>query len=192
LQYFRLVADSSVLDAGFVWDVRDEAGQVDPRRFTAATYYSGLNSSLELRLSPPGPLLDVNFGAFDIPVLSVRAAGALEPFRAGELQFLSASVAGETDTAVIMNTLNAVDCLDWERSVVLTWPPNAGRPGEVGMPKMVSPVVVDPARAHGHHIFRILNWAVALIVSSEVKALIEGAELTGAKFIPTSPWISVP
>jgi hypothetical protein len=51
---------------------------------------------------------------------------------------------------------------------------------------MVSTIRVDPARTQNHHIFRIKDWPLALLVSHKLKEALEDIPNLGVVFEPAS------
>jgi hypothetical protein len=54
-------------------------------------------------------------------------------------------------------------------------------------PRMITNLRIDPHCCGNAHIFRIEGWEIALIVSCELKAAIEGFDDLGIIFDPVSP-----
>jgi hypothetical protein len=47
-------------------------------------------------------------------------------------------------------------------------------------------MVIDCARAEGHHLFRVADWKVAVIVSAELREAMEERGFSGVEYEPAS------
>ncbi|MDY7807758.1 imm11 family protein [Burkholderia stagnalis] len=83
----------------------------------------------------------------------------------------------------VLNVLDIVDCVDEENSYFTRWTIEDGRPERVGDYR-ISLLRIDPARAKGHHLFRVKGWNIALICSEMVKECLEQFGVTGIRFKP--------
>jgi hypothetical protein len=81
-----------------------------------------------------------------------------------------------------------IDCLDEDKTKFAKWAPGDHRADLVGHYRWAADLTVDPERIPPDaHFFRIARWAVALIVSGELKAAMEHAGCLGARFDDVSP-----
>jgi uncharacterized protein DUF1629 len=79
-----------------------------------------------------------------------------------------------------------LDCLDEEKSEFTRWTEEDERPNRLGQYHIISTIRIDPSRAQNHHIFRIKDWPLALLVSDTLKNTLEGIPDLGVVFAPAS------
>ena len=64
----------------------------------------------------------------------------------------------------------------------MKWTEKDGRPDKVGKYRHLGDLTIDSSRTNGHHIFRIRDWEIALIVSERVKDALNGIDDLGIVF----------
>ncbi len=84
----------------------------------------------------------------------------------------------------ILNVLDQVDCIDAAKSVYTRWEANDGRPEKLGEYRMIIDLKIDSKCAHGHQLFRLKGWAIALIVSEQMKQALEALRVSGIEYDP--------
>jgi hypothetical protein len=171
--------DATYPDRWFLQAPVDEAGiEVDPRIFT---YSKPVNVThrLWLPLRGPGTPLDFTFADFGMPVVTRAVGEAIFSLAPEAVQRIPVSVESTGQPYEILNILSEVRCLNEERSVYQRWTEADGRPDKVGQYRGVNPIVLDAGRAAGHHIFRLGGWKVIVIVSEQMKRVLEGINTTG-------------
>lgn len=142
--------------------------EIDPRDFTDGVPYRGPVPSVA-NIGNPGKELAFNLGAFDMPVVSAAVAEIIWRIAPLDVQCFSIHIPGAADTYHILNAVYSLDCLDEERSEFTRWQEGDHRSDLIGQYHMISTIRIDSLRTHDHHIFRILNWPVALLVSDTIK-----------------------
>lgn len=175
--------DDAVLGACYLSNLRDEFGEVDPRLFTVGQPYLGRSRRLQLSMATRGDLLDVNFSDFDLPVARQSTASVMAKLSPSDVELFPVHGLGEELS--IINVTSRVPCFDYNRSVFTEWAASDGRSDKLGLPKMVISLSIDPLAAAGHHAFRVDEWAVALIVSEDVRLAL-GKNASGAAFLPVT------
>jgi hypothetical protein len=183
LSAFHRVLDD--LDHPGRWHLRAPAtaagGPVDPWPFTSARPLDGL-PELQVPVRHPGLPLDFTFAGFDVPVVSGAVKAALAALAPELVQWIGVKVTGQpvpVTSFAILNALRKARCLDESRSAFVPWTVADRRPDRVGSYRMVTRLVIDPARAPSD-IFRIEGWKVALIVSDAVRSAL--APFSGIRF----------
>ncbi|MDP2226817.1 MAG: hypothetical protein Q8J78_05015 [Moraxellaceae bacterium] len=180
--YYRVVVDPKAIDRWYLGAPFDsEGGEVDPRDFTQGKV-TGWNASLVVRLRKTGRQIDFNFADFDMVVVDRRLSPILREFSGTSLQLLHSTVDGTKNAYDIVNVCDLVDCIDESSSQYLKWSSADGRPEKIGQYRMITSLRIDPSRASGHHLFRLVGWPVALIVSGELKAALEASGVSGVSF----------
>ena len=180
--FFDVLDDVQFPHRWHLGDPFDLAGaQIDPRMFTAAKR-TGILGPLKVAVDIPGAPMDFTFAAFDMPVLTKRAAGILEEFCKGGIERIPVVTGSSIEEYEICNVLTVVNCLDETRSIVMYWEDIDGRPDKVGRYRQVAEMKINHDLAKGFHVFRLGGWKIALIVSGDVKRVLEDEHVTGIKF----------
>ncbi len=144
-----------------------------------------LGEPLAVHIRHPGPSLDFTFADFGVPVLRKPLADALEAIAPDDLQRFTAFVDGEPSEFAVINITSKPMCLDERRSVIVRFASQHGLPDMVGKPMVVDHLTIHPDLVRNHHIFRVDGWPSAIIVSAEVKEVLQGA--SGVSFEVASP-----
>jgi hypothetical protein len=142
--------------------------EIDEREFTRAALYVGPLPA-RVPVYKAGRVLAFNLAAFDMPVVSGGVAEALSRIAPHDVQMFSVEVDGMQERYHIVNALRSFDCLDEARSEFTRWKEEDGEADRIGQYHTIATIRIDPARTGNHHIFRIKNWHVALLVSGAVK-----------------------
>ena len=185
VRYFRL---REQVQAGtwFLGDPLDSRGRqvADIWQFTEGHPIPPLQDRLSVPIDEPGGRLDFSTaGAGVTPILHVRAASIFTELAPDDVQFLPVDIQGQPEQYVILVAKKLVRCIDDEASKdVRYWKPEDGRPEKVGQYRSVVDVRIDPTKVGGAKVFRTWGWAVALIVSEDLKRALESARVTGLRF----------
>lgn len=168
-RFYRLLTDDATFgDRWFLGRPIGESGdEIDPRLFNYGRPYTG-ERPVAVPISYTGRMVQFNFAAFDMPVASQSVASIIREVSPTAVEFYPVSVGGMEHGAFILNVLSRCACLDEGRSKVTKWSEEDGRPDKIGQYKMVIDLIVEPAKARGHDIFRIEGWKIALIVSENL------------------------
>ena len=134
-----------------------------------------------------GGTTNVAFGTFGAVYVKRELAEAIAAKAGTGVELIPVEIAAANSSYVALNVLDEVDCIDESRSEFTKWSRgNRERPDKAGEFKSVAKLIVDPVRANGHHLFRLKGWRVALIVSSELRAVVENYGARGCAFLPVS------
>nr|WP_297532747.1 DUF1629 domain-containing protein [uncultured Roseateles sp.] len=179
--FYRLLADPSIEDRWFLGAPIDPSGsEIDARIFT-----DGVPVPSQPRLHVPvgveGTRVGFNFAAFDMLISPAVVNEKLEELVGPAIQRIPV-VVGEDQSFEILNVCERVACLDDSRSQVMRWTASDGRPDKVGQYRMVIGLKIDGSRVEGRQIFRVAGWGIALIVSDDVKRLLEKCGLSGVVY----------
>jgi hypothetical protein len=180
--FFRVLADPKK-SRWFLDEPLSATGQViDARQFTQGSRYEG-PTPMSVPIAQPGPVVNFNLAAFDMPVTSEHIAGILRQF-SHDFQCFPIAVDKNKTSFQIVNATARVKCLDESRSEIVKWKPEDGRPERVGCYRMVTNLWIEPRACRNQHVFRVEGWEIALIVSDEVKEAIESTPDLGVVFGP--------
>lgn len=183
-RYFRLKED---VQAGnwYLGDPLTTEGRAleDFREFTSGR---PVRSDVRLTLSirEPGRQRDFNLaGASMTPVVHVRAATLFAELAPDDVQLLPVNLKGHSDEYQILVATKLVRCIDDNASSeVEFWLPEDERPDKLGQYRNVADMRIDPTKVGATQVFRTWGWAVALIVSEDLKQALERAGITGVRF----------
>lgn len=181
-EYYRLMIDPDTKDLWFLSGPVDGTGiQIDPRIFTCCTRYN-TRSDLTIPIGNIGIESFFNFSAFGMLVSERGLNAELETVLCVEAQRIPVAIPGARHDYEILNVLDCIDCIDEKRSALSKWRKEHGRLEKVGQYKMVYELVIDSARAEGHHLFRVAGWNVALICSERARHFFERLGVVGVTF----------
>jgi hypothetical protein len=182
--YFRLSFDPEKWPRWFPNEPRTPGGgEVDTWAFTTCKRYTG-EEPLTLSTNLPGPRSPITFGPFDILIVDTALGAKLAEVAPADVQLVPAIT--EEDDVFILNALRELDCIDEGRTVGERWMSGDGRPEKVGEYRSVVELFVDPDRATGAHVFRLVGWGIPLIVSAEIVAVLDREAVDGVRLTRVS------
>jgi hypothetical protein len=166
----------ATLESGEWWDVwaysRGERALPPPHPF---------------RISSPGPRSDLNITCFNTIVVSERVAASIDTAAHSEIQLIPVRIEGDPDSWQILNPLTIVDCIDYQRSIITDFYPDAFEDvTRAGKPRGILRLTIHPQSIGDNHIFRVKNWTVAVIVSELIKGVLEEEWAIGLRFDPVT------
>jgi hypothetical protein len=185
MSYFLVEADdTNFADRWFLDDPLTATGEeLDPREFRYGRPYVGpLPANVPIHVE--GRKVAFTLGSCDMPVVTQEIAEMVARMSPTDVQMFPVSIASSLAGYSILNVVNREACVDENRSEILWWKPEDGRPDKVGRYRMLSNLKVDPAKTNGRHIFRIKDYAIDLIVSERLKNALEGIPDLGIVFDP--------
>lgn len=186
MNYYRLNSDVYFPGRWYLSDIGGSGiKQVYNWQFSAIG--GAVDGEYEQSVSDDGKEMDFTLtNSFIVPIVSDRMKDILS-FVEG-VRFMRVAIAKDTlRQYYIMVVDEFVDCFDESQSIFKVFTPgNPIRPDRVGDYHSVIKLMVDPARAEGHDIFRIKKYPIVVIVSERVKQALEAQELTGLCFQPCS------
>lgn len=140
------------------------------------------DEQLIVPVSHPGHSLDLSFAAFDVPIVTERTAELLSRMCPKSIQRIPVTVESQDEPFEILNFLTAADCIDERRTKGTKWTLADGEPDKVGQYRMITELRVVPAETEYSCAFRVAGWKIALIVSGDVKAAMEEANISGLAY----------
>lgn len=140
-------------------------------------------ASVKLFVYEKGGSRDYQETPLGVPVFSVRLRQIVERIAPDEVQFIPVEIEAQ-ESYFIANVLSSVECLDFEESLLDFKEDAAGKPIRV---KGAVRLRVLPENAAGHHIFRIKEWPIPLIISQELATAMKTEHMTGFALSPVSP-----
>jgi hypothetical protein len=182
-RFFELYDDASVPGRWHLTNPTDSQGREvdDPWRFT-----DGQPVRVEGRLKVPieheGRPLGFTLAGLSIPVVHVKAASLLAELAPGDVQLLPVDIEGQPDPYLILVATRLIRCIDEQASRIQFWTEADGLPEKVGQYASVRDLRIDPSKVGDAKVFRTEGWDIALVVSEDIKAAMESAGVTGARF----------
>lgn len=142
---------------------------------------------LRVPIRRKGTLLDFTYADFDLPVVTAKVGKILAEIAGADIQKIPVRVDSCKGDFEIVNITSCLPCIDPKRSEIEWWTNEDGRPDKIGMPRMITDLVIDQDRVKNSHVLRPQGWEVIVIVSEVVKAAFQEAHVTGVKFRAVSP-----
>lgn len=182
-RYFKMMDDRRSRDRWHLGAPLDPRGEeLDPWQFKGGKPLE-LGCVPRFTLDVPGRPLDYCWAAFSISVVHERFVRLFERLGVQDVQFITATVDDHPGPYFILNTLRTIRCIDDARCQDARYfTPEHGQPEKVGMYRVVSGMRIDPTKAGDARIFRPWGWAVALVVSEDLKEAMDAEGITGTKF----------
>ena len=184
---FEVVPDDAAYpDQWFIDDpLAADGREVDPDYLVNGTCYDGPVPTLA-SIGNPGRELAFSFGCFDLPVVSDAVANIVRRLAPCDVQWFPVDIPGASGSYQILNAIHSLECLDELRSEFTLWKPGEHQPDLVGKYHDIAKIRIDPNRTLDHHIFRIHNWKVVLVVSGTIKDALADIPHLGVLFDPAS------
>lgn len=178
---YRVEIDAARQDQWYLSNPHTSGVELDPRVFTRCVKVDPVPSDLVVKVGQAGSPIEFNLAAFDMPVVTKDVGELIERVAPADVQRIPALVEGTDGTYEILNVLNAVDCIDQERTRGTRWDWSDGRPEMSGKYRMIVDLRV---RSQGlqHKIFRVAGWEIALLVTEDVKAALEAHKVSGITY----------
>lgn len=184
MRYFRLTDELGIPGRWHLGDVMRGGYSMKVKLESRRPVIDG---PVDVEVTDKGRGLDFSLTAYNVPIASNRLALAIAVVAGSNLQRLPATIGGNGGYEVLHCT-RLVNCLDESRTEFTKWTKDDFRPDKAGEYHIVRNLMVDPDRIPiDAHFFRIGGWAVALIVSQELRAAMEHAGCLGARFADVSP-----
>ena len=166
--YELLTDDMAYADRWFLGAPIGQSGaEIDPRLFTYGEPYSGEPPAV-VPIRYAGRVVRFNLASFDMPVVSRDVAETIKEVSSDAVESFPIAIEGKEQEFSILNVLLKLACVDEQRSRILRWTDEDGRPDKVGQYRMVTNLTIDPRKAQEHDIFRIDGWELALIASDKL------------------------
>jgi hypothetical protein len=138
---------------------------------------------LRIDVREKGQPLAFTLAGFDVPVVEVGLAEAMQRVDSEAIQRVPASISSNSQGYEVLVVAREVECVDEARSKFTKWGTGDGRPDKVGQYRMFVHLAIDYSKVpKGSDIFRIAGWHVALVVSGRMRAAMEAKGCRGVVF----------
>jgi hypothetical protein len=193
-QYFEMFFDIEIPGAWYLHEVVNEHGEeILPINFNQGLPFdTSLHGQLTVRQFVIGEPVDFRHTYRAVPIVNVALAEVIEQIEPEAIQRIPIAVLGVIDDIEIsrhtdyeiLNIIHKVDCLDFDNINVERYTATYDPPEKIGQIRALSGIKILPGKAIGHHIFRLGEWDIIVLVSNRVKDEIENRGFTGLLFKP--------
>jgi hypothetical protein len=183
MKYFEMDDFAEIQGRWWLKTPRDASGAlIDPELFCNGQLLD-LRPPLTISIRYDGEPLDWTFADFDMPVVSKRTADLLRSICGDDFQSFDATIEGYNGDFEVLNILKVIGCLDEQKSDILFWKEEDGRPDKVGQYRQVANMRIDSSQIGGANMFRIAGWEIALIVSEHIRRAFIDHKISGVRFV---------
>lgn len=181
--FFRMSPDADLRD---VWalhgPIAANGEQIDARKFTVCEQ-QGQSKDLHFTIAKPGRQLSFTFSSFCMIVSEDRINQAIETRFSVRNQRVPVSITDSATQFEILNILDCVECIDESQSALARWTQEELITDPVRTRqykyRMIYDLVIDPTKAEGHDLFRVMGWDFALICSGSLKNFLNDVGVEG-------------
>ena len=187
MHFFEMYYDIYREERWELGETYSPSGLIDEWNFTIGKAYE--SSEPMSVTSEGGPPMDFNMAAFDVPIISSVGASIIQQYMQDDVQLIPVEIDGSDswgDKWFIVNVLKKVKCVNEERSLFTKWTDDDGRPDKTGKFRMVVKLAINNSGLDNIHLFRIEDWDVALIISSELREKLDNAGVDGIVYTPVT------
>lgn len=180
MKYYRLVEDMARYNKWYLTEVSNISHE-EQWNFTMKPFYS-IDKELLLSIKIDGEQTDFTENlTYDIPIISHKLREILHPYG------ISTSKVNIQNKNVIEDYyaigVDIIDCVDEDKSKYIKYEKDdLARPDKAGDYKVFNKMVLNLNKINGKHIFRIKGYLVYLVVSEEIKSIIENNNVVGCLF----------
>jgi len=135
---------------------------------------------------PNGRPVDFRMTFLGVPVVSNTFGDVISKFDARSIQRIPVTVTPQYSGYEILNIVEKRECLDYEKTSIDRYTHSFYPPEQIGKIKALYNIAILPELVKGHHIFRLAEWDVIIIVSSALKDALESEGFVGMNF--TAVW----
>lgn len=188
--FFRMSPDADLRDGWTLHGpIAANGEQADARVFTVCEQQSQ-STDFHFVIAKPGRQLSFNFASFLMVVSEARLNQAMETRFSVRNQRVPVSIIDNATQFEILNVLDCVDCIDENRSRLVRWTREETITDPVRSSRlkyrMIFNLVIDPAKAEGHDLFRVKGWDFALICSGPLKSFLSQVGVEGIYYHPVT------
>lgn len=157
-----------------------DGSEILSSEFMSCTPYSGHTEALKASIILEGSPADYTLTAMGTPIVSPAMAKVLAQHETSGLEFIPIKAGGEE--YLILNILHCIECLDLEQSHVTRYSEPYDDPETLGKIEGLTNTKIKPEWVGGHHIFRLAEYPIVIVISKELRKQLEANKFTGMKF----------
>ncbi|SEU38870.1 hypothetical protein SAMN05443639_12918 [Stigmatella erecta] len=98
------------------------------------------------------------------------------------MQIFPVSIEGESERYFVVNVTKVVDCIDEARCQEVQHYPEGTFPEYEGEYRWIYGLRIAPSKTEGAHVFRLMKFKTAFIVSEDIKTALERIGNLGVSF----------
>jgi hypothetical protein len=189
MQYYKITPREETWPYWFLRSPRAADGtKLDARDFTIGKRYAGDTTGWTVPVGEPGREIPFNFAAFMMIVASTEIGARLAELCGETLQRIPVQIIGSTQSYEILNNLDLVpDCIDFERCESISrYTEDSSRPDRLGEVRLIFGLRIKPEIAHGHHFFKFSEYHPPLIVSQDMKNILDSMGVNDVDYTPVT------
>ena len=143
-----------------------------------------LDKPVEIEIDEPGAIADLNYTAFNVPVVSLPAAQIIAELAPTAVQVLDAIVKQTDEQMAVLNVLDDFNCIDHQASkMTYVEKDDKFSNRKAGDPETVFSLRIDPSTVRDQMIFRISGYRQALIFHEQLVHALRDASLSGVALV---------
>jgi hypothetical protein len=186
--FYRIHMNADIPGAWYLGEVLSAENEyVLPIHFQQGEKFKS-TSGLQVVISQNGIPVDFRATWNGIIICSTRFAEVVEMVQLGAIQRIPVSVVSNDKQRVvyetgfeILNVKDVVEALDFQSSIVEYYHPQIHDHIDNNIKSIVKIVLIHE-KAQNHHLFRLRESRQYLLVSDQLRAILESSNLTGAMF----------
>jgi len=183
--YYRLTFEPEIEKAWYLSKIMYSDNEYIPDFYFISAHRFNLESGRNVKViqSVEGYPVDFRLTAFGVPVVSKSFADVVQSFDGNAVQRIPVEIDYFQTDYEILNILDAQECIDDKQTYVqrYTAETNSDKVGEI---HFLGDIKIVPEAVKGHHIFRLDEWKIIIIVSNALKQALESNHFIGMRFVP--------
>jgi hypothetical protein len=128
--------------------------------------------------------MELSFALLDVPIATTQVADLIDSMAPGAVERFPVEIDGIKDKYEVLNVVRVIEAVDRGRSDYIEWKPEDGRPDKTGKFRQIHHLVIRNDVRQDAGIFRLAGWAIALIISAQMKNALEKMNARGVKYRP--------
>ncbi|MDC0707677.1 hypothetical protein POL68_04275 [Stigmatella sp. ncwal1] len=138
---------------------------------------------LKAQISHPGTKRAFIFSVIEkAPIVSEAVANVFRTMAPTDVQIFPVSIEGEPERHFVVNVTTVLDCIDEARCQEIQHYPEGSFPEYEGEYRWIYGLRIAPSKIEGAHVFRLMKFKTAFIVSEDIKNALEQAGNLGVSF----------
>ncbi|SEK38455.1 hypothetical protein SAMN05444354_101436 [Stigmatella aurantiaca] len=140
-------------------------------------------SHLKAQISHPGTKRAFVFSVIEkAPIVSEAVANVFRTMAPTDVQIFPVSIEGEPERHFVVNVTTVLDCIDEARCQEVQHYPEGSFPEYEGEYRWIYGLRITPSKTEGAHVFRLMKFKTAFIVSEDIKNALERVGNLGVSF----------
>jgi hypothetical protein len=191
MEYFILQFDIELPSIWYLGDIKNDKGEyIIAGKFTNGVPFDRNNhGKILVEQFVDGKPIDYTQTYLGVPIISERLAETIQSVDKNAIQCLPIEIFGSFDDNKvtltgfeILNIALKLNCIDMTQTIVQRYTENHGSPNKIGKISSLSNIRIISDKAKGHHIFRLAEWSVKIVVSEYLKDKLLEEGCSGMKF----------